>query len=108
MKRGDIVTIAVPGDFGKPRPAVVIQSDDLSEIDTTLVAMMTTANDLVSAFRIAIEPSPINGLRVRSILMLDKISVVWRVKCGQVIGRLDDGEMAEVDVCLTVVFGLNR
>jgi mRNA interferase MazF len=27
MKRGDFVTIALQGDFGKPRPALVIQSD---------------------------------------------------------------------------------
>ena len=27
MKRGDVVIVSAPGDFGKPRPAVVIQSD---------------------------------------------------------------------------------
>lgn len=27
MRRGDIVTIALQGDYGKPRPALIIQSD---------------------------------------------------------------------------------
>ena len=27
IKRGDIVTCALSGDYGKPRPAVVVQSD---------------------------------------------------------------------------------
>ena len=30
MRRGDIVTVAAPGDFGKPRPGVVIQGDALN------------------------------------------------------------------------------
>jgi mRNA interferase MazF len=27
VKRGDLVTVALPGDLGKPRPALIIQSD---------------------------------------------------------------------------------
>jgi mRNA interferase MazF len=108
MKRGDVITVAISGDFGKPRPAVVVQSDDLSAIDTTMVAMMTTTDDLVSTFRIPIEPSAENGLRSKSILMMDKIMVVWRVKCGPVIGRLQAEQMAQVDTCIALVFGLNR
>ena len=30
MRRGDILTVAAPGDYGKPRPAVLIQSDLLN------------------------------------------------------------------------------
>ena len=106
MRRGDIVTVAVSGDFGKPRPAVVVQSDEVSDIDTVLVAMMTTTDDQVSTFRVPIEPSLTNGLRYRSILMLDKIMVVWRVKCGPVIGRLQPEQVAEADVCLALVLGI--
>ena len=29
MKRGDIVLAVARGDYGKPRPAVIVQSDDL-------------------------------------------------------------------------------
>jgi len=31
MNRGDFVTLAMQGDFGKPRPALVIQSDQFNE-----------------------------------------------------------------------------
>lgn len=30
MKRGDIITVALSGDYGKPRPAVVVQNDKVS------------------------------------------------------------------------------
>lgn len=108
MRRGDIITVAVSGDFGKPRPAVIVQSDNLDGIDTTLVAMITTDDELVSAFRLRVVRSAANGLRFDSIVMLDKISVVWRAKCGPVIGRLDNDQMTEVDASLALVFSLAR
>ena len=42
MRRGEIVTVAVQGDYGKPRPAVVIQSDWLAETDSVLVCLLTS------------------------------------------------------------------
>ena len=33
IKRGDIVTCALSGDYGKPRPAVVVQSDLFNNFD---------------------------------------------------------------------------
>ena len=32
MRRGDLVTVAVSGDYGKPRPAVVVTADALLDI----------------------------------------------------------------------------
>ena len=40
MRRGEIVTVAVQGDYGKPRPAVVIQSDWLAETESVLVCLL--------------------------------------------------------------------
>lgn len=34
MKRGDLVTVATSGDYGKPRPALVIQSDAFDKATT--------------------------------------------------------------------------
>jgi mRNA interferase MazF len=34
MKRGDIVIAALRGDSGKPRPAVIIQSNRLVDVDS--------------------------------------------------------------------------
>jgi mRNA interferase MazF len=108
MKRGDIITVAVSGDFGKPRPAVIVQNDDLDGIGTTLVAMITTDDNLVAAFRLRVARSAANGLRFDSIVMLDKISVVWRAKCGPVIGRLSTDQMVEMDTSLALVLSLAR
>ena len=33
MQRGDIVTLSLPGDHGKSRPALVVQSDLLQELE---------------------------------------------------------------------------
>ena len=40
MKRGDLVTVAVSGDYGKPRPALVVQSDLFAELPTVTVVRL--------------------------------------------------------------------
>ena len=37
MQRGDLVVVAMQGDHGKPRPALVIQSDLFDELPTVTV-----------------------------------------------------------------------
>jgi mRNA interferase MazF len=41
MKRGDLVTIAMAGDFGKPRPALVVQADQFAETATVTVFLIS-------------------------------------------------------------------
>ena len=66
MKRGDIVTVALASDYGKPRPAVVIQSDWLDETDSVLVCLFTSTVRDAPIFRLTVEPSPSNGLQAIS------------------------------------------
>lgn len=106
MKRGDIVTVSAPGDYGKPRPAVVIQSDWLSATDSVLVALLTSTLRDAPIFRLTIEPSPQNGLKSVSQAMVDKIMALPRAKCGAVIGRLDHRQMIALNRMLSVVLGL--
>ena len=47
MKRGDLVTIAGQGDFGKPRPALVVQSDLYANHPT--VTVLALSSDLKEA-----------------------------------------------------------
>jgi mRNA interferase MazF len=63
LKRGDIVTIAAPGDYGKPRPALIIQADIFNDIHSsvTVVPLTTTIID-APLFRITLDPSRQNGL----------------------------------------------
>ena len=57
MKRGDLVTVSAPGDYGKPRPAVVVQSDWLTATESVLVALLTSALVKAPLYRLTIEPA---------------------------------------------------
>jgi len=106
MRRGDIVIVAVQGDHGKPRPALVVQNDLVSSIDTTLVCLTTTNTEIDADFRLLIMPSLGNGLREQSYVMLDKTTMVLRQKCRGVIGRLTADEMSDIDARLAFILGL--
>src|SRR5215469_10416756 len=83
MRRGDLITVALPGDFGKPRPALVIQSDLFNETHPTVTVLPLTS-DLRNAplFRVLVEPSPENGLEKVSQIMIDKPITFLRTKIG--------------------------
>jgi mRNA interferase MazF len=105
VKRGELVTVAMPGDFGKPRPALVVQSDQFGAAAT--VSVLLVSGTLVDAplIRIRIEPSPENGLHKPSQIMVDKIMTVRRDKIGPSIGQLDDEIMLAVNRALALFLG---
>ena len=105
MKRGDIVTIALQGDYGKPRPALVIQSDLFAEHPSVTVLPVTSERCDAPLFRIDVEPSDGNGLRKISAVMVDKPQTVARARIGSTIGRLDDDSMLAVTRALAVFLG---
>lgn len=105
MKRGDVVTISLPGDYGKPRPAVVIQSDLFDQHPSVTVLPVTSQLREAPLFRVRVEPAEGNGLRATSEVMVDKAHTVARDKVGQVIGRLDDTAMLAVNRALAVFLG---
>ncbi len=106
MKRGDIVTVSPSGDYGKPRPAVVVQSDWLNTNDSVLVALFTSTLADAPIYRLSVEPSETNGLKMPSQVMVDKIIPVMRTKCGKVIGRLDEGSLVALNHMISVVVGI--
>lgn len=104
-RRGDLVTVAVAGDFGKPRPALVIQSD---QFDTTAtVTVLLVSSTLVEAplIRLTVEPSARNGLRERSQVMVDKAMTVKRDKLGSRLGRLDNDALVAISRALALFLG---
>lgn len=108
MRRGDVVTVALSGDYGKPRPAVVVQSNALPESHASVVVcQMTPALSSASNFRITIEPTMGNGLRTTSQVMADKPVAILRERAGRVIGRLDSADLGRVDLALAFVLGLS-
>jgi mRNA interferase MazF len=106
MRRGDVVTVAAPGDYGKPRPALVIQSDLFEELPSVTLCLVTSALRDTPIFRITIDPSPTNGLQRVSQIQVDKIMTVARERIGAVIGRLDDAAMLKVNRSLAVFVGI--
>lgn len=107
MKRGDVVTLAAAGDFGKPRPAVIVQTDALPAAHASVVVCQLTSECRDAPdFRVTIDPSKQNGLRVRSQVMADKPVTVRRERIGRQVGRLDDKDISRLNVALALVMGL--
>ncbi len=107
MTRGDVVAVALPGDFGKPRPALIIQSDLFNATHPTFTLLPLTS-EIRSApqFRITVEPSPANGLSLVSQIMVDKPMTIRRDKIRVPFGRMDDETMLRVERALAVWVGL--
>jgi mRNA interferase MazF len=107
MRRGDVVAVAAAGDYGKPRPAVIIQTDGFPDgHPSTIVCQMTSRLIDAPDFRITIEPTPENGLRTRSQVMADKPVTIRRSKIGKQIGRFSNADMVRLDAALAFVIGL--
>lgn len=106
--RGDFVTIAMQGDFGKPRPALVIQSDQFNEHATVTVLPVTSMLVAAPLLRITVQPSPGSGLQKPSQVMVDKAMTVKRDKVGPSFGRIDADAMVEVERCLAVFLGIAK
>lgn len=106
MKRGDLVTVALPGNFGKPRPALVVQADlfNATHASVTILPITSTALD-APLFRIALEPTPGNRLKVPSQIMVDKVFSVRRDRVGKTIGRVNEDTMVIVGRALAVWLG---
>ncbi|MDR0273751.1 MAG: type II toxin-antitoxin system PemK/MazF family toxin [Burkholderiaceae bacterium] len=103
-QRGDLVTVSLQGDWGKPRPALVVQSDLLADLDSVVICPVTS--DLRDAvFRVTVEPNPVNGLRALSQIMADKLSTLPRAKISLPFGHLNDERMRAVDRALLLVVG---
>lgn len=108
MKRGDLVTIALQGDFGKPRPALVIQSDFFDEHPSVTVLPVTGDLRETPLFRVTVAPTGANALSKPSQVMVDKCMTVAREKVGSVFGCLEAAQMLEVERCLAVFLGIAK
>jgi mRNA interferase MazF len=103
ITRGDVVVSSSPGDFGKPRPAVVVQSDLFNPTHSSIVICPITSH-LVDAplFRLSISPSRENGLKTESQIMVDNITAVRREHIAKKIGRINEVEATSVERALAI------
>ncbi len=106
-KRGEVWTVSGgTGYAGKPRPAVILQDDRFDATLSVTICAFTTDPIDAPLFRIAVQPTDRNGLRVPSSLMVDKITTVPKTKLGERIGRLEDDEIVRLNRAILVFLGL--
>jgi mRNA interferase MazF len=106
VKRGSVIVV-VHGELGRPRPAVVVQTDELTSLTTTLlVCPITSRLTEHLPIRPTVEAKAENGLRVRSQVMTDKMLAIPREHIRMVIGRFDSVTLGRLDTALMVVLGL--
>ena len=114
MKRGDLVTVAVQGDFGKPRPALIVQADAFDEHPSVTVLLLTSSIVDAPMLRVTVGPSRTrstgrtSGLERDSQVMIDKAMTIRRDKLGPVIGRLEGEVMVEVERRLAIFLGIAK
>jgi mRNA interferase MazF len=108
VQRGDFVTVALQGDFGKPRPALIIQADAFADHATVTVLLVSSAIIEAPLLRLTITPSSANGLRQTSQIMIDKAMTVMRTKIRATFGRLDADALIEVERRLAVFLGIAK
>ena len=106
MRRGDLVTVALQGEQGKPRPALVVQADRFADLAAVTVLPITGTLLDAPLLRVEVAPNAQNGLAKPSQIMVDKPQTPPRGKLGAVIGRLDDATMLAVNRALAVFLGL--
>ena len=106
MRRGDLVTIALQGAYGKPRPALIVQSDLFAEHPSVTILPITSELRNTPLFRVAVSAGEKNNLSITSEVMVDKVQTVSREKIGEVFGHLAEEDMLAVSRALAVFMGV--
>ena len=106
MKRGDLVSVALAGDYGKPRPALIIQSNAFDLIESVTVLPLTSDLREAPLLRITVRSGEETGLKKVSQVMIDKASTLSRAKIGRRIGSLNGATMQLVAEAMKHFFEL--
>jgi mRNA interferase MazF len=107
LKRGDVVTVALHGAHGKPRPAVVVQrTETLAHTMIVICPVTSQLRTTAPLVRVTVDPSSTNGLRSVSQVMIDRVVSAPANKLGGAIGRLGDDLMAEITRRLAFWLGI--
>lgn len=109
MKRGDIILCRQKGTYsGKPRPGVIVQSNDVSEHfeSVTICPITSTSIDGVDSFRVLVKPGKMNMLKKDSYVMIDKLAAYPRDNLKVTGGKLTHTIMQKVNAALEDWLGL--
>jgi mRNA interferase MazF len=107
LKRGEIWSVAGGPDYaGKPRPAIILQSDQFDRTPSVTVCLLTSTRVHNVHARFTVAPSEANGLEAHSDVMVDKISTIPRVNVGRRIGQLNGADLALLNQRVVLFLGL--
>lgn len=97
LKRGDIVIAVLSGDYGKPRPAVVVQTNvTLSSHASVTVCPVTSTIMDAPLFRVPLGKGEETGLEKDSQIMIDKIVTIKKERIKSVLGRVSQDDLVKV------------
>lgn len=109
LRRGDIVVYSAAGDYGKPRPAVIVQSDLFNETHGSLVLCPITSELTgLKLFRVEIAAARGNGLKKKSEVLIDKLTAAGRSRISARVGRLSSRELDAIDQALRTWLDLDQ
>lgn len=109
MQRGDLFICVFSGDYGKQRPAVIVQSDAFNKAHPSItVCPLTTHLIEAPLVRLLLSPNKYNGLKVASQIMVDKIGSLKRDKIRKKIGTLTANQMNKVDDAILLWLSLKK
>lgn len=106
FERGDIVVMALQGEHGKPRPALVVQATQFAATGRYAVVPITSALLDAPLLRVDILASPETGLRQSSQATLTRLTTADRTRIDRAIGRVNDETMLEISRKLAVFLGI--
>jgi mRNA-degrading endonuclease toxin of MazEF toxin-antitoxin module len=90
-----------PRDFGKQRPAVIVQSPlFLANAPTVTFCLMTGSVQFINPMRILVKPTKRNGLNQASLIQVDKIITVGAERIRNRIGSITPTQLATLDAAL--------
>ncbi|GAB2931436.1 type II toxin-antitoxin system PemK/MazF family toxin [Rheinheimera gaetbuli] len=108
MKRGDLITVAMQGDYGKPRPALVVQSDNFDMHPSITILPVTSKIVEAPLIRVTVPGNKKNGLTKDSQVMIDKAMTIAREKAGSRIGVIEQSLMQEIERRLALFLGIAK
>ena len=107
MNRGQVITVTLKGNYGKPRPALIVQSDFFDEHPSITILPITSELRDTPLFRYPLTAHQSHGLSKDSQVMIDKITTIKREKAGQVIGQLNQKQLTEITRLLALWLGMD-
>ena len=108
MKRGDLITVAIQGDYGKPRPALIVQSDNFDIHPSITILPVTSKIVEAPLLRVTVTANKKNGLTKDSQVMIDKAMTIAREKAGSRVGAIEQSLMQEIERRLALFLGIAK